>query len=446
MKTLSVEAEAVGLGEPRSAERSSVQGLSRLLRVVGATVLLVAASVFLFQQWDHGSDLVRYASLGGMTLMLSVAGFLCSSKIGESKSARTLLGTVLAVTPVHFAVLGGFLYSQISWDGLGVRVPSFAVWTASSASEALLLTAGSLAGLAPLVHLSMLTLTRGAARRMTVLFLAANALLLLPVRTPNVVALLAAALSLGLLWFETQKVPSGALRTALRTPEGRFCRLLLVVPLGVLVGRCVLYQPSIALGGTLLMVAGFALHRMAQRFGNSDSLHAAVRTNGSLLACIGWIAVAIGTLEGISLPEGLYVPFLFWPCSAILLGASALAGKERRLLRTAGLISFALVSACNMVLVPNAFTAFAALALGVATLAYGYWTRNVLTGGAGLLCSVGALWMEVQLAIELFGVGRWGALAFLGTAIIVVAALLERHGDKLRALVEQRRLARAEAA
>lgn len=446
-RTLSVEATAVAHGRKADsdvAERSSVQGLSRLLRFIGATVLLVAASVFLFQQWDHGSDLVRYASLGGMTLMLSAAGFLCSSKIGESKSARTLLGTVLAVVPVHFAVLGGFVYSQISWDGLAVSVPSFAVWTASSPSAALALTAGALAVLAPLVHLSMLTLTRGAARHMTLLYLAANAVLLLPVRTPNLVAVLTAALSLGLLWFEIRKVSQGDLRTALRTPEGRYCRALLAAPLGVLIGRCALYEPSVALGGTLLMVAGFALHRLASRFGDSETLRAAVRVNAALLACIGWLGVAVGTIEGLPLADGLEIPYVFWPCSALLLLASTLAGRERRLLRTAALLSASVVGVGNMLLEPTAFTAFAALVLGVTTLGYGYWTRNVFTGAAGLLCAAAALWIEVQLAIELFGVGRWGALAFLGTGIIVIAALLERHGDTLRELVERRRLARAE--
>lgn len=448
-RTLSVEVRAVARdtdADSEATERSSVQGLSRLLRFVGATVLLVAASVFLFQQWDHGSDLVRYASLGGMTLMLSAAGFLCSAKIGESKSARTLLGTVLAVVPVHFAVLGGLVYSQISWDGLAVNVPSFAVWTASSPMAAILLAAAAFAVLAPLVHLSMLTLTRGAARHMTLLYLAANAVLLLPVRTPNVVAMLTAGLSLGLLWFEIRKVPNGSLRTALRTPEGRFCRALLAAPLGVLIGRCALYEPSVALGGTLLMVAGFALHQLASRFGDSESLRAAVRVNAALLSCIGWLGVAVGTLEGLPLSDGLAIPYLFWPGSAILLLASTFAGRERRLLRTVALLSASVVGAGNMLLEPTAFTAFAALALGVATLGYGYWTRNVLTGGTGLLCAVAALWIEVQLAIELFGIGRWGALAFLGTGIIVIAALLERHGDHLRELVERRRLARSEGA
>ncbi len=77
--------------------KQKMQGLSRLLRIVGATVLMAAASVFLFQQWGAGNDVARYASLAGMTLLISIAGFLCGSRLGESKSARTLLGLVLSV-------------------------------------------------------------------------------------------------------------------------------------------------------------------------------------------------------------------------------------------------------------------------------------------------------------------------------------------------------------
>ena len=425
---------STGRAATRESAAQRIQGLSTLLRVVGASVLLVAASVFLFQQWDAGNDLMRYASLGGMTLLLTVAGFLCGSKIGESKSARTLLGLVLAVLPIHFAVLGGFIYSQISWDGLPISVPAFASWTAASPGSALLLAGGALAALVPIAYLSFLTLARGSAVRLSALYMAMNVALLVPLRTPNLIALLTAGLAAAMIWFELKKVPS---EPSLRTLEGRFCRVLMPLPLAIMVGRCIMYEPSVSLAGVLILAMAYTMHRLADRLTRSEPTRLAARLSAVAAACVGWFAVVGGLLPGLDLPEQALVPLIMWPCSLVMLLASKSGGVEARILRTAALVLVALVTGANLAIFPGGFTAFAALVAGIATLAYGYWSGSILLSSLAILISGFALWHEMRLAVELFGVGRWGALALLGTGIILIAAVLERHGDRLRTFLER---------
>lgn len=418
--------------EPResSPARGNLQGLSRLLRIAGAAVLMVAASVFLFQQWEAGNDLARYASLVGMTVLLSIAGFLCGSKIGENKSARTLLGLVLSVLPVHFAVLAGFVYSQISWDGLPILVPAFAVWTASSPLAAVALALAATALLLPIAYLSFLTLARARAKQLTLLFGLFNLALLLPLRSPQVVAFLVAVQAGVLIWHELRQVPR---QTAMRTPEGRFCRLLLVVPPMVMAGRSLMYEPSLALGGLLILALAFAVHRLAARWTGNEDVQLVMRTSAALAGCVGWLAIAGSIFGGVNLTTPWMLPLAALPCSVLLLGAAAYGGDEAKLLRYLALAGAVLAIGVNLMVFPSVGSALLALTVGISVLGYGYWVGSLLLIGLAAVLSALGLWVEMRLAVELFGIGRWGALALLGLGIILAAAVLERHGERLRA-------------
>ncbi len=418
---------------PRTPE-SRLQGLSRLLRLAGSSVLLVAASVFLFQQWGEGSDIVRYLSLGGMTLLLSVAGFVCGGAIRESKSARTLLALTLLLLPIHFAVLGGFVYSQFSWDGLPISVPAFATWSATSPLEAVALPMVATAALAPLAYLSFLTLARSQATALSALYLLANLSLLVPVRTPNLIALLAAALCGGVLAFELKRSRSDP---ALRTLEGRFCRALLLAPPALMAGRCIMYEPSLALAGALVLVLSVAVHRLSGRWTQKEDLGILLRGGSAIFACFGWLAVSIASLDGAHLAEAWVLPIVLLPCSGLLLLASAAGGREAAVLRAAGLSGAVLVAGANVALFASSGTALFALVVGITSLALGYWSRNVVVSALAGCVTAFALWTELQLAVAMFGLGRWGALALLGTLTIVGAALLERHGDRLRVVLQR---------
>ncbi len=106
--------------------------MTRILRGVGAVVLMASASTFLLQSWSSGTDIQRYCTLLGLTAVLSLTGFFCSLGIRENKAARTLLSLTLALIPIHTAILGGFLYSRFALDIRLAKIPSLSVWVAPS--------------------------------------------------------------------------------------------------------------------------------------------------------------------------------------------------------------------------------------------------------------------------------------------------------------------------
>jgi hypothetical protein len=124
---------------------------------------------------------------------LTGAGLVCGLSIRESRGARTFLALVVASVPVHFAVLGGLLQSQFPLDS---TLTGNAPWNVDSPVTAVWLAGLGVMTLIPLTWLSMLTLVRPHARRLTLTFIAVNMALLLPVRDPGSVAWLVALMSI----------------------------------------------------------------------------------------------------------------------------------------------------------------------------------------------------------------------------------------------------------
>ena len=69
------------------AERISV--FTRVLRGLGAVLVVAAGSTFMLQHWSDGDNAVRYLTLLGMSLGLAGAGIFCGIGVKENRSART---------------------------------------------------------------------------------------------------------------------------------------------------------------------------------------------------------------------------------------------------------------------------------------------------------------------------------------------------------------------
>jgi len=143
----------------------SYASLSRLLRLIGASILVAAIYLFLFQGWQTGNDIDRYIIMLTQTLGLSFAGFACSYWLNENKSARLLLGLSLFSVPVNFAILGGLLYSQFHWDAGLHSYPDFARWSSDSLVTALITTAVGWLLLVPVIFIGFMVLARQSAAR-----------------------------------------------------------------------------------------------------------------------------------------------------------------------------------------------------------------------------------------------------------------------------------------
>lgn len=400
-----------------------VQHLAQLLRFVGAMILVAAASVFLVQNWGRGNDISRYTMLLGYTGLMTVSAFLCGLKIRESKGARTLLGLVSLIMPVHFAVLGGLLYSRFPLDRTFITYEPLTRWVAPSSSAAVLTVLCAVPVLAGLIFISLSALTRANARMLTVLYLSCNATLLLPFRSANVTAWLTIGMLAGIILTMRRSLRR---ELVMETFEGYWVRGILWLPALLFLGRqYYLYSGSPFLstavwgGLTLLSFLGARLFQ-----GKPRTLLQAASAFPALIACFFFV-VATGDVFNLS---GRYFLPLFAICQSIpLLTMSMLCAGPGLGYRRVAIAVGACCLTGNLLLFPGVGPAFALLVFGIAMLGHGAYAGQRFELAAGAAGAVIGLGYHVRQAIHLYSWGNWGSLAVLGLVIILAASYLEKN-------------------
>ncbi len=407
-----------------------IRHLARLLRGVGAAVLLAAASTFLVQQWADAGDVSRYLGLLGLTGLLAAAGLLVGVGIRESRSARTFLALAAATVPAHFAIVGGLLYSQWATPGSGLPTASYAVWQAPSPAAALGVAGLACAILAPIVQLAFTALARSRALPATAVLFATGALMWIPVRDPHWSALLVAVMCAGLAAFELR-----ALRRApgLRTVEGGLLRLVLAAPPALVALRGLLhYEFSWFLAAVLCAVGALGAGAVAAER-RVPLAWRRLAEGGALAAGVGtFLSLAFGLDAAFRFPESAMLLALGLPCAAGLGAMAALVPERRRAYGAPALWVALGTVGLDLALFAGSASTLVALVVGIVALADGFVGERraeLVAGGAVAVLSLG---IQVSRAAAHYSWGAWGALALLGVLVIVVAALLERHHEWLR--------------
>lgn len=408
--------------------RARLPGLPEILRFIGAGILVSALSVFLFQRWAPGNDLYHYLSLLALSAALTGAGLLSGIALHESKGARVFLGLVLLTLPIHFTVLGGLLYSQFAWETVRMDYPGMVTWQATDPGLLLMTLGAALVVLLPACWLGVKTFVRPVALPVTLALFGLSLPLLVPTRSLGLVAAMALLMALAVVWMELRVWRH---RVALKTPEGRFLRGLLMLPFVLILGRGLwLYDTSLLLVAVAaaavygLLVVGVVHHRdrpqSATALGRLSLFPAAVASWG-----------LASTLVDAGLPAAyehlvMAVPFV----AALMLLARVSVNDHSGYRLAAALVAITVVLG-DLLVFGGVLHALLALVVGVATLSYGYLMEQKLVLGAGVLTAVVGLGFQVAYAVAGFEFGGWLVLAVVGTLAILSASLLERYGPAL---------------
>ncbi len=401
--------------------------LPRLMRGLGAAVVVISISAFLFQGWEAGNDLQRYLMLLAQTVLLAITGLACSHLLHENKGARTFLILALAAVPVNFTIIGALLHSQLL-PGMAAELPAVALWRAVDSGTTLLTGALALPILGVVTLLGFMVLARSSSKPLAFAFFGANALLLIPSRDPTLMA----AVALTAVVAGAFVVGRLAGDSALRTLEGRIARTLPFIPVAILFGRNLWLHEA----DTFLITGGFV------------ALFAALRTitlplprgaNRSLLEYLSLFPAALaafgsGHLAAELLRAGdataLAVTSLAFAALAFELSLRAVEGPVFRRLG-AGALTAGLIA--DLLLFGGLGTALLCVVAGGAVLLYGFAARQRSLLYLGGICALAGLVYQVAELVAFFHVGSWSALAGAGVAAIVAGSLIERHGARLRA-------------
>ena len=418
-------------GAGSKAERLST--FTRVLRGLGAILVVAAASTFMLQRWTEGDNVVRYLTLLALTGGLAGAGIFCGLGVKENRGARTLLGLVLAMVPVHFTVIGALLRSQFSLDGV---VNASAPWAAGSPAVAAILAGAGLVSIAGLGLVAMSVMVRPHAARLTAILLAAHAPILLPIRDPMLTAWLVAAM-VGLTIVLERRL--AGLGYAMRTPEGRFVRALMAVPVVLIAGRAAFwYDPGVFFLGMSTLSASLGLYWLTPQVLREEGQVQGLQSVFGLAAVLGLLLVAAETVNRWSIPAEI-APLVFaLPAAGLLLMLSVTCAGPGTAYRALATLVAAGVSGANLAVHWDtgslSVAGISCLVVGLGSLGGGIYYRKRLPTLLGIAATAGGFAQLLAAAIEVEHLAHWGSLAGIGVALIFVAAAFERHAARLLGL------------
>ncbi|MDH3202616.1 MAG: hypothetical protein OEM15_17125 [Myxococcales bacterium] len=392
-----------------------LQQLFQGLRLCGAAMIIAAAGTFLVQSWDQVGDVRRYLCLLAMTGALPGLAYLCGIRLRESRSARALLITLLALVPIHAGVLGGFVFSQ--FGAVHQATTSVAQWVAPNRIAAILLVFGAVAVLVPFIWSAFRVLGREHARVLTATSLFAHGLLLIPDRSALAAILVVIPILGAATWC--------GLRVKPKTAEAKVAVGSLVAPAILVVARQVLfYDVSWAFWGTVLGACAVALFALGENTGDRTlSRFTVVPT----LLSVGFLWA--DAKLSVSVGEWFLVYGLL---TALPLLAFAWKSRSSRsfFIATATIVN-ATLAGLVVLFASSPWASFEAIALGLGLASYGFLLRRRLALYSGIALTAPGFITEVAHAIEVFRPSGWLALVIFGLGLVVLTAWLEHRARQV---------------
>lgn len=417
-------------------------GWQSLLRMVGSGMVVGALVMFLFDHWDQADDGLRQVYLIGETALLALLGFASAAWLRDRAGARVLLGMALFSATASVTVVEALLYAQFSLDAwLGIRslgsYADFARWQSSS----MFWLVGGLAAIPAVLWtvstVSLSVLARDERRTLVLLLMANQALLLLPLRSPALVAVLVGVA----LWFNLRWLSSMRARaTVMRTLEGRLARLAVLAPLAVILVRSLSWYDvdRMALISLGVMVY-LGVRQVIEQFDLSvETVNTLVC--GAVISAMLVAASAFGLIGESAMLRDLLADGWQWRLQMGLMVALLVLpvldlGRRVGRLQSAsmqGVVWVQLVAVGVLIGVqPNALNAVFGMLLAIASgvLAWSNGSRR-LTLLSALVATASALYLLVQL-VSAFAMGGWASLSVGGVLLIVAAAAIDRFGPAL---------------
>ena len=423
-----------------AAKLTPVERASRVLRYIGAVLLLGSAVAFSLQGWASWGSVLRHFAFIGFALSLSGLGMFCGLAFKEDKGARTFLGVAVAIVPALFAQLGAMLYAFVHAEQH--KFPDFLKYSAPALPTLTGILILSIAVSAVIAYIGFRVYLGTHARTLTGLFIASNVAILIPLRGDGITAVLVGLQLLLLTLIDWRRVSK---THESRTWEGYAARGILLLPSVFLLGRSALLY---AFGGysVALCISIFALAALHKALSRRDSRNApAYRFTSVVAFCAVWANILSGICSSLGIHRysrysdsaltQFYLHFRplieLLPIAAICAALSFLFLEKGRGYRGfAGLIA-CYISIRFMVNNGDVLSSFICLSLGGLMLfaAFVLEEKGLLLTGA--LAFVMGLAFQCQKALVLYTFSPWATLAVSGVAVVGLAVYLERNGAEL---------------
>ena len=410
-------------------EHERISRLGSALRYIGVAVLVAAMGTFMFQRWDGMSQVSRYFSFLGFTAVVCASGLLCGLKIGENKGARTLLGVVVTLIPLHCAQIGAILYSRIGAAVVESNYPSYFYFSVPSLTDAIIVAVGGLTAIIGMGAMAYSVLARKYASQLLLAGCGVSAALLVPTRDPLLVAGLIGVA--GTMAYLGERAFSSI--AELRTREAAVARCVPFLALALLVARqCALYNADNIFNGVIFGLMTVTLFRIFPRIVSSKQLIHTCELFSMPTAAAASILIGQSVSTAFSLWGGVFPPLVM---ALPLVVVYAVMARHARETASAfrGASSVALfVTGISELLEGGIEECLVSLVIGILGVTYACINehRGTLRAGVGLI--VVSLIRVSSVAIASLTVSPWIILGAIGVGTIIGASYIERNFVRLR--------------
>lgn len=395
-----------------------------LLRGMGILAVIAGFCAYLLEGWDLWSGVSRFYVMEAVAVVLAVAGFATSYWLQENKGARSFFALALVAALAFTTTLGGFIYSALGSGSVTTGSSFFLIqdWSVNGLLSLLIMAATAIAVALPLSWFAFKVFNRPHARMLTITFLSAAALVLLPVResfSVGLIIIIATALPVYALWNVVRQNPQ------FKTLEGRFSAAVLFAPAVLMLGRLFWLYQADAIVFLLLCSGLFAVCRILAVNAEAASLRARLLNIVSVFLALAIACISVSLTVDMLLDE-LVVPvagMLFWGLLQVI---DRQCGRES--FGHAMLADFCLAIAVmlNSGLMDSLVASLVALATA-GLFALRAWrsreTYQILLMLITLVVAVLPYAMDLMTVIDFT---NWITLGILGVAAIVIASVLER--------------------
>lgn len=407
-----------------------------LFRLSGATLMVVALSLFLIQGVEATSDLQRYFLLLGQTALLTLAGFGVGFLLKEPRGARVFFSLGLISIPANFAVLGALIYSIAPWDSMLTDYPSYATWTSASISELIMAAGAGLAVLVPMAAFCFAVMARHSKYWLTTAYLLSSATLLIPVRETfsiTIISSISVIAVIALLARKRSKVKNAA------TGEERFAQALLFLPAGLLLARsAMLYNIEFHFVLSVVLCVYYFMRHLVKNRTQPSKLTTLLQVSTLALSIV--LAVMLTSLVSDQLSFALSAILFsgFFGILLIELSRWILATKVKSLMLTV----WSLLSLLPLLLASlfggGLSILFASLFVSASVLGISVYRGHTMGTLLGVTSLVVILISFSQDFVDQLMASGWLGIAIAGATIIVTGSLIERFWPTISLGFKQR--------
>ncbi|MET1254323.1 hypothetical protein [Aliikangiella maris] len=418
---------------PEQKHQSSwLNYLPILLRSLGGFAILIALYSFVLQGWQTHGDGIRYIIFLTHTLLLAVIALLIGKYLKESKGARLLLSLSLISIPIDFVISGAFIQAFQSSTLTDANQPF--TWQPQSLSLTIGLCLATFVVSTPIILFGFKVFNRHLNKQASLLFIAINSLLLIPIRDTLFITTFVFICTSSLLLYYHFLAKK---QIAMKTLEGKFLLTLQFLPVLLLLGRSFwLYHMDSLLTACSCLV-GFVLIRQF-----SFPLTEKSRQR-QLLEGISLVLIFIGVLNFVIVFEN-YLPDALNMIFSSLIGALMLfemsARTKLRQLHYRLLASLCLLYAglVNYFLIGDSLAIYLTLIFGISLLTVSVLLQQrALFISGSLLTLIGMFNFLGELLFH-FELNHWVALTLIGICCIITGSMIEAHYQRIKSWISNK--------